>query len=121
MLQKLGRHANTGVFDGEAKERACVVERFDGGKEGDGAAMLVVFDAVVEQVDDDSADMGGAADHALVDGIGLAGVEQRNAAVRCAESAQYQRIVAELFEVERLVLEGHLVFFDPAHLEDVID
>ncbi len=44
--------------------------------------------------------MGGAADHILVDSVGLAGVEHGYAAVRCAELAQYERIVAQLFKVE---------------------
>ena len=62
--------------------------------------MLVVLDAVVEQVDKDLPNMGGAADHILVDSVGLAGVEHGYAAVRCAELAQYERIVAQLFKVE---------------------
>ena len=44
--------------------------------------------------------MGGAADHILVDSVGLAGVEHGYVAVRCAELAQYEHIVAQLFKVE---------------------
>ena len=65
--------------------------------------------------------MGGAADHILVDSVGLAGVEHGYAAVRCTELAQYERIVAQFFKIERFVIERHFAFLNPAHLEDVIN
>ena len=98
-----------------------VVERFDGRREGDGAAALVVLDAVVEQVDEYLSNMGGAADHVLVDSVGLAGVEHCYAAVRCTELAQYERVVAQFFKIERFVIERYFAILDPAHLEDVVD
>ena len=83
--------------------------------------MFVVLNAVIQQVDDDLPDMGGAADHVRSGGIRQAVVLHRDAAVGCAELAQHEYIVAKFFKVERHMLERYLAVLDFAHLEDVVN
>ena len=65
--------------------------------------------------------MGGTADHVWPRGVWQTIVLHGDAVIGCAELAQNQRIVTELFEVKRRMFQCYLAVFDFAHLEDVVN
>ena len=100
VLKKLGRHADASVRDVKAKEHSVVVKWFNLRGKSDSAAIFVVLDAVVQQVNDNLTNMSGASNYLRIADEMCALIPHRYIVFGRAEFAQHNCIVAELFKVK---------------------
>ena len=121
MLEELRRHADARVADDEAVDNLVPDQVHLLGRAVHGAAGLVVFDAVLHQVQEHAAHVQGASVYVGVgEGVRAAG-GQRDAAAFRADLPQHEDVAAQVRQVERQVLKLNGVVLDLAHLQDVVD
>ena len=121
VLQKLLTHADAGIADRPAVDNVLLVLFHHLGQRGDGAAHLVILDAVGVNIQENLPQVDGASVDPEIRGLVRVFIEGHgNAGLRRSLSNNRQNLLPHPVRVHRLVSQCGLAAFQLAHLQHII-